>query len=729
MRQGEPQRKKSSQKETLMDIENFRIKRSLPLKSPLDPSIDIFIESIERTIFRFIKEKGIHLKSTLHEAFDSIVQMLPIFDWELPQEPFGSISIIGVTSGKYSHGLGRYLGDMCTRWLIPGTIIPLPALRCLTFRFEKFPDQPFFITAMTLEPRSIEELELAKKNIPFLMREIHVNLNTVEYARRIVSSDRLSSSEQKLLFEENIASVMQLPENEIEQDTFDKLQQLLFTASAEEKALNLRSYLTPIIEKRPEVFDPDLFKEFRSFILLLPPRFMGVREMRHITRILAYNYFFRKSVFELAAKSPTTRHLYFKVFQTKIAPPEGNHHVLAIALAMNFLHENEIFEEKHLVSALKSILDDVEVVENSYFCDERTSHHISTFYIEIRKKNRARFTIDEVRQARRTLPREIHSRIEAFFQPLFVHRNEEEIMKSIVDLSNQLKLLHDLPQLIINFHRQTQKEISFTAILLRVQKPDSLPIRATLESSKEKGVRFTDLDIKTVGLLRRRYPKEASVFTVHVSKEDYIRKDFTVDLYEARRKVLTSLQALFGEIRDYNGGMMSKQREVLADLKKGLARREIENDHLIENFFYSLKPTFMQSLLPSNVLESFFLLFSRALELSYSETGHSFMKEVSGEFLVLMIGSSNQTFTERIKATIEDLDFMSELIISSHNFYDISTLGYLICTHFKEDISTLERTIQTLIDEEVLEQKKKKEHEDKMNFFLEERPSYSEISL
>ena len=56
-------------------------------------------------------------------------------------------------------------------------------------------------------------------------------------------------------------------------------------------------------------------------------------------------------------------------------------------------------------------------------------------------------------------------------------RNEEEVMRNIITLSNQLRLSRDLPQVIINFEEQSSKQLSFTVIWLRVLKPADLPIK------------------------------------------------------------------------------------------------------------------------------------------------------------------------------------------------------------------------------------------------------------
>ena len=101
-------------------------------------------------------------------------------------------------------------------------------------------------------------------------------------------------------------------------------------------------------------------------------------------------------------------------------------------------------------------------------------------------------------------------------------RNEEEVMRNILVLSQQLRFLRDIPQMIISFEEQTDTELSFTVILVRLLHPDSRPI--------EELFRFSIDRVKVVGQLRRKIPKEAVVMRARIMSEQFMREDYSVDL-------------------------------------------------------------------------------------------------------------------------------------------------------------------------------------------------------
>ncbi|WP_194846796.1 hypothetical protein [Candidatus Neptunochlamydia vexilliferae] len=96
--------------------------------------------------------------------------------------------------------------------------------------------------------------------------------------------------------------------------------------------------------------------------------------------------------------------------------------------------------------------------------------------------------------------------------------------------------------------------------------------------------------IKQLGTLRKKYPKEAAVFKVELPNAPFLREDRSIDLYKARQAILKKLQATFGEVRDFNGGMISRQDVVFKGLEKVLGDVGKKEGLLLENFFHSLFP-------------------------------------------------------------------------------------------------------------------------------------------
>lgn len=64
-----------------------------------------------------------------------------------------------------------------------------------------------------------------------------------------------------------------------------------------------------------------------------------------------------------------------------------------------------------------------------------------------------------------------------------------------------------------------------------------------------------------------------------------------------------------GPVRDFNGGMILKQGELLSQLKESFWEISEKDPLLIENFFYSLTPIEKQTTLPLSTYASFFKCF------------------------------------------------------------------------------------------------------------------------
>ncbi|MEX0962293.1 MAG: hypothetical protein WDZ28_05510 [Simkaniaceae bacterium] len=700
----------------------FSIERTLPQGTPVDKSLDQYYASIENILNEVAKKNGLHEFDNKEDAFAFFNHKLPLFDWSVPNSVPGYVTISALTTTTYSHGLGRFLTDICSKSIIPGRLLPVAVLRCLNFKFVHIEKKRYFITELIIEPKNEEELALFKKHLPKLMSDLRVNLRSVEYTRQIVSSNSISTDEKHQKLKINFANLFCNHDDLSQNDLFGQIYNLYLSASAEEKAVQLPNQLKPYTEKRPRVFRPDLFSEFRSLINSVPPNFLGERSLKHTTRIFTYFYILKAVITHLIKEAPDTRHLYIKIFQPQVVTSNGKQSVLAIALSFNILQHNEFFDDRHICLAIAAIIPGIEVLKGSFFYQENSSDKIQTVYIEIKKDKYKRFTLDEIKQIKRALPREVHTRVEEVYRPIFTYRNEEEIMRRIIELSNELKYVHDIPQVTINYQKQSRNEIFFSVTVLRLQKPDSLPLRDILSSFKDPVAKIKNFDIKTVGLLRRKYPKVAASFDVRLPTELFTRKDYTIDFFKGRKKVLTILEQMLGEVRDYNGGMIAKQREVLSLTKELLKEKYLQNECLIENFFHGLTPIYMQSIFPPEIIKKFFILFNKSLELDYRDVPFSLMVERDHPYSMYMIASPNPKIKEEILKAVEELPFFSDIATSSHNFYDISTIGFLITAPNPATIKELDKVIYIVLSD------KKKKKVDRSDH-LREAAMLSQISI
>lgn len=292
-----------------------------------------------------------------------------------------------------------------------------------------------------------------------------------------------------------------------------------------------------------------------------------------------------------------------------------------------------------------------------------------------------------MRILRRELPTDLKDRIEHLMHPVFMPRNEEEIMRNILSLSNQIKYLHDLPQVIISFDQQTYADVFFTVILVRVRTPGSPSIQDIFQP-QEKGRQYNGTleyihdRSKTIGFLRKKYTKEATVFGVKLSKNQFLRRDHSIDLNKARQAVVIELVSAIGEVRDFNGGMISKQHELLCLVKEQLGNNVKYSDLLLENFFYSLTPDVMRTVLDPKILKTLFLLLLESIENGFfSGESYALKMQVDSRHVFVMIKSEDRSIKEYMMRALNKFNFHSSKLVNSFNcVYDLSYVGYLyIC--------------------------------------------------
>jgi hypothetical protein len=260
-------------------------------------------------------------------------------------------------------------------------------------------------------------------------------------------------------------------------------------------------------------------------------------------------------------------------------------------------------------------------------------------------------------------------------------RNEEEIMRNIFLLSQQLNYINDLPQVIISFNAQTEYALQFTVILLRILRYDDPPLPEIFASSATE-LTIEELEVRNVGLLRKRYPKEANVFKISLDKKRFLRRDFTIDLFKARLEVSAELGAIFRGIRDFNGGILSKQQEVFQKLRGLLKETATHNDFLLENFFYSITPPLRQTLIPPSSLQILFFLMQEAIAADYKKETFFAKAQFDTDQVLIMVASTFASIKEELSTLLATLKIPStELSCTYVNVHGIHCIGYIYQNH------------------------------------------------
>lgn len=667
-------------------------------------SFEIYLESVKWLIYRIIPPKLFSLAQSIESLeevekiesfYKQLESLIPLSKGTQKKiEAPSTLSFVTLCQANYTHGVGRFLADIYSRWLIPGKQLNLVYVHSLAFAFQLRPSHGYFLHELFVKVENKKDLSLVYAHLPNIHKEIAINILAVQYARKVVSITNLSVEQKRIIIQENISSLLNRPSKETNNTIFDQMHHFFVKVLAEEKISSIKEQIAPLGELRPQIFERDMFHELQNFSLLLKDNFTALRDSKHLTRMIAYGYLFRKVISNLILSNPHVRHLVIKLLHTKILIDNELKKVVGVLIAINLLRENEIIGEKHLFKAIQSILPLAEKVPDTFIQDKNPNGQMRAIYVEVYKKE-GFFTKEEIQNLKQRLSNEIKSRVESVINPIFMPRNEEEVMRNILILSNQLKYIHDIPQVIITFHKQTELELTFTIILLRILKPGYSPLQHLFAKYKSKA-KFSDHEVRSVGLVRKKYPKEGNVFEMHLEKKFFLRKDFSVDLRQARRAAFHILNDMLQEIRDYNGGMISKQLEVLSELKKLLLQINIRNDFLLENFFYSLSPNYMQSILPSLILKKVFLFLLEALENDYQAHIYFLKTQIVEGYFLLSIGAVNPSFKDFIEKKLESFEFEPSSLTSSFvKMQDISCLSFILKY---SDSDQHQKFLQTIIE-------------------------------
>lgn len=609
-----------------------------------DPNHHHYQEVISNTLKKILPD-NIRVLATdpdlLEDQREEFLSLLPLLTATSCEKTPAHISFFLIS--KFRPNAFKFFFEMVSNWLVPGKRLNVLLFYAVDFHMPDLCEDGFTLCEVIVRVDDAAELEILRCNLPIIETEVRLGMQSTYYAQRILEIKGLAADAKTSMIQEHIAF---------------------------------------LLKRLPKIFENDVLTEMQHVLVMCRDEFKAARDCRHLSRIISIHYLFRKSLRESVKVSPDRRHLSLKLFKTTIHPPSAEGKVvLGVVVGLNFLGDKEVFEERQLLGAIQNYIPSAQVVENSFFANKRGTEQICTLYLEIEKVNGDEFTGEEIRILRQELPTDLKDRIEHLMHPVFMPRNEEEIMRNILALSNQIKYLHDLPQVIISFDQQTHSDLFFTVILLKVMTPGSPSIQEMFRNSASSLGYIHDRS-KTVGFLRKKYTKEATVFGVKLDKNQFLRRDHSIDLNKARQTVVSELVFIVGELRDFNGGMISKQNETFCVLRDLVSKHVKYNELLLENFFYSLTPDVMRTVLDPKLLKSLFLLLLESIDHGFfSGENYALKMQVDPRHILVMIKSEERSIKESIDRALSRFDFHSSKLASSFVLvYEIAYLGYLyIC--------------------------------------------------
>jgi hypothetical protein len=549
----------------------------------------------------------------------------------------GNISFFALS--KYRSNSFKFFFEMISRWLVPGQRLNVVLVFASDFRLCELSDEVYTICEVMIRVENAAALEDIRRYFPIIQAEIALGIDSAFYAQRILDVKGLS---------------------------------------ADEKTASIQDFIAFLVKRFPNAYDLDVFTEMQHFLVTCRDDFKAARRSRHLSRIISIHYLFRKSIRDSIKKKPQQRFLSFKIFRARIYTPTGSKRILALLIGINFLRDQETFDAKHIIKGVQHYIRSAQLVENSFFVNKTGTDNISTLYLELEKKDGTDFSPAEIRKLRKELPSDLKNRIEYKLHPIFMPRNEEEIMRNILILTEQIRYLRDIPQVFITFDEQAHSHLFFTVILARVLKTDSLSIQ-DLFAQTETFLEYVHDRVKITGYIRKKYAKQATVFRVKLPKDIFLRADHSIDLYKARQTVVAELSRIVGEIRDYNGGMISKQHELLTRIRDLLVDQGNYDELLLENFFYSLAPVVIRAVLDPRAFKTLFVMLVEGLR-EYKQEGY-YVKFYAEPFNIFaLIICEDTKIKNALNKAIQELHIPSMELASAYaKANGHACMGYICC--------------------------------------------------
>lgn len=453
-------------------------------------------------------------------------------------------------------------------------------------------------------------------------------------------------------------------------------------------------------ERFPREFDETIFKKADLFFALTRDEFKEQRSPKHLLRTICSLFFIHKNLIKLVTTSGEKRHLQFRLIPTQLKFLFGSKSALGLLVGICLFDKQETLEEKQLLLAVQKLLPQVQIVKGSLFLHQDHEDRIQLIYVEFEKKSGELFFCDEIALLKSRLFAELQSRVEKHVPALFMTRNEEEVMKNILLLGKELDLSPELPEMIINLEHQTSTALFFTIVLMRILKKDVETLEQAFLRVKNEMHFFLDRH-QIIDSSKGTDPKEVYVFRLEIPIEaGFLRADCSVNFYSARQTVTSLITQAIGPVRDFNGGMILKQGEMLSQLKESFPEVSEKKHELIEDFFYSLNPIEKQTTLPLQTLRRFFQILLEAAEENLLRTSLLFVHKIHEDEtnIFVVIRGEDESLQKMLEKSMSSFRVLESQTSFRLHFENSFIIGYI---HKKNENSHLTQSFLGTIDEAI----------------------------
>jgi len=562
------------------------------------------------------------------EADKWLDKNLPCMTWVEPESTPDFLLIYFFCSSNREVNAEKVVPDIIRKWLIPEKEVHISGFQNMYFYMREINEQLYFLAEVKILVEEGRDLAVMQKHLPLLSNELALCLSSSKYLEQVLDTKGLS---------------------------------------LDEKSAEVQAILRRVVRRFSAHFDMDLFRDMSTLFALSKPQFRKHRLPHHLSQIIVSLSWLQKKLEHALSVLPEKRHLEMRFIRSKLHFLFGSKDVLGLVLVVSIKDRYEMFESNHILAAVQKYIPDAQFVKDSYYYCKPNHDPIKYIYLEFEKQSGAKFTSQEIQLLKRELKEQLIKRIVKLVPSVFMIRNEEETMRSILLLSQELKYLSDLPQVMVHFEKQDRDLLYFTVLAVRVLKKHDQPLEKNFKNVKQDFT-FRSDRIQNVGYLRKTNPKEANVFHLCIPKnESILRTDSSVNFYLARQKVISIITEGLGEVRDYNGGMILKQGELFDQFKHVFAGTAEKHQELLENFFFSLSPIEAQATLSIQSLQTLFALCLEGVDQPLPKRESVYFKTQKRKNLVFAtLCSKDTSLAPFVTEELSKLPNYSKALVKAH---------------------------------------------------------------
>ena len=449
------------------------------------------------------------------------------------------------------------------------------------------------------------------------------------------------------------------------------------------------------VERFPQFLDTSILKDQDRLFAYFDSDFFQKRSIIYLQRIILSQHLQRKKLLSRYSLVNKNRSLVFHIIPGKVNYPFGTKKVLGILVQIALTDRYEIFDEEIFQRAVHRLLPNLHLVKGTLYKFQGGHDNIRTCFAEFEKTGDQPFTLSELALLKTSLGDELIERTERLVPSVFKIRNQEEVLRNILTLSQEIDQVSDFPQVMISFETQNSEEVVFTVITVRAEDQLSISLENLIHHDVSS-CRWILERKQVVRYLENHQPIIAYLFRVLLIPDSSIlRSDGSLNFFAARQKIAASLKSNIGEYRDFNGGILIKQEETLLTLRNAFPLLSPEQ---IENVFYSITPIEMQAILPTSTLQAMIDLTTQTSMLSLTDAhDYHLVSSSKPPYIMVLLLVPFGPLYEKAKDHLQLVEFPEDIQAS----FSLSTkkshlFGYLIplenkkfCDRFIDSLSNL----------------------------------------